>query len=49
MTEREKSLLRAVLRTLEGLTVTGTENMSKVLGCVNALEELIEGAEADGG
>ncbi len=41
MTERDRATLRAVVRTLDSLTVSGSGNMSKLLGCLGALEELL--------
>ncbi len=42
MTENERATVQAVIHTLDSLTVTGRENMSKLLGCIGALEELLE-------
>lgn len=48
MSENNTAALRAVIRTLDSLTVRGRDNMSKLLGCIGALEELLEkGAEAE--
>ena len=42
MTQNEKAVIQAVVRTLDSLTVTGRDNMSRLLGCIGALEELPE-------
>lgn len=42
MTDNEKATIQAVIRTLDSLTLTGRDNMSKVLGCMNALEDMLE-------
>lgn len=34
-------ILKAVVSTLECIEVHGSENMSKLLGCINALTEII--------
>lgn len=49
MTDKEKTTIQAVIHTLGSLTLTGRENMSKVLGCISALEELLETKEAEHG
>lgn len=42
MTDNEKTaLLEAVLKTLDSLTVTGLENMEKVLGCSEAIKDVV--------
>ena len=41
MKEKDKAMLQAVVRTLDSLTVSGSGNMSKLLGCLGALEELL--------
>lgn len=35
-------LLRMVVRTLNTIPVSGAENMSKLLGCINALESIMK-------
>lgn len=45
MTEKELAALRAVARTLDSLTVRGSDNMGKVLGCIGVLEELLAAAQ----
>ena len=49
MNDKEKTTVQAVIRTLDSLTVTGRDNMSKLLGCIGALEELLETEEAEHG
>ncbi len=48
MTERQASLLRAVVRTLDSLTATGAENMRKILGCSDAIETILREYERPG-
>lgn len=45
MTDNDKAVIAAVINTLDSLTVTGSDNMSKVLGCINALQKLLEGTQ----
>lgn len=55
MTELE--ILQSVIRTLDSLTVSGTENMKKLVGCIDALTQIVaieecrpeKGSEDDGG
>ena len=47
MTDKEKTTIQAVIRTLDSLTLTGRENMGKVLGCINALEDMLEVREKE--
>lgn len=46
-------ILRAVISTLEEIEVHGSENMSKLLGCINALNQIInqpkDGEEVNNG
>lgn len=46
-------IIKAVVATLEDVEVHGAENLSKLLGCINALTELInqqkEGEEVNNG
>ena len=39
MTELE--MLQHVIRTLDSLTVSGAENMKKLLGCMEALSQIV--------
>lgn len=48
MTERQRELIDRVIVTLDSLTITGAGNMGKVLGCINALNEVLE-VEDNGG
>lgn len=41
-------IIKAVILTLESVEVHGSENMSKLLGCINALNQIIEQSEKDG-
>lgn len=43
--------IRAVIRTLNTITVSGADNMNKILGCIQALQELLKvekGEKKDG-
>lgn len=48
-------IIKAVILTLESVEIHGSENMSKLLGCINALNQLInesenkDGEEVDNG
>ena len=46
-------ILKTISDTLESIEVHGSENMSKLLGCINALNQIInqpkEDGEANGG
>ena len=49
MKNDELQMLANVIHTLGTVTVSGKENMSKLLGCIEALEGLVrKGADADG-
>lgn len=37
-----KELLESILRTMEAVEVKGRGNLDKLLGCMNALEEVIK-------
>ena len=41
----DKTILQAIALTLEDVEVHGSENMSKLLGCIQALNELINQQE----
>lgn len=41
----ELSLLRQAVSTLNSVEVHGKDNMSKLLGCIYALEEIIQNSE----
>lgn len=41
-------IIKAIILTLESIEVHGSENMSKLLGCINALNQLINESEKDG-
>lgn len=45
MTDKEKSTIQAVIRTLDSIPVQGLESMNKLLGCAKALQALLSGAE----
>ena len=51
MDENDAKLLSAAVNTLERVSVSGSENMSRLLGCIEALRELIKNnrEEADNG
>ena len=38
-------IIKAVVLTLESVEVHGSENLSKLLGCINALNQFIEQSE----
>ena len=40
-------IIKAVVLTLEDIEVHGSENMSKLLGCINALNELINETQSE--
>lgn len=42
MPDKDIVLLEAVMQTLDSLTVSGRDNLVKVIGCMNALKEVIE-------
>lgn len=48
-------IIKAVILTLESVEIHGSENMSKLLGCINILNQLInesenkDGEEVDNG
>ena len=47
----DNSFIRMVISTLEEIEVKGSDNMSKLLGCINALTKMIqpkEDGEANG-
>ena len=39
-------ILQTIVLTLEDIEVKGSENMSKLLGCINALNRIIEEQES---
>lgn len=39
------TLLKSIVLTLEDIEIHGSENMSKLLGCINALNQIIEQSE----
>lgn len=41
-------VLEGVLRTLGTVAVAGKENMSKMLGCINALSSVVEAVKQTG-
>lgn len=41
-------IIKAVILTLESIEIHGSENMSKLLGCINALNQLISESEKGG-
>ena len=41
-------LLSSVVLTLESIEVHGSDNMSKLLGCINALNQIINQPKEDG-
>lgn len=47
-TQDNLGVLRAVVRTLDSITVSGRDNMSRLLGCITAMEEYIEKEENNG-
>lgn len=40
-----QQIMQSVVLTLEDIEVRGSENMSKLLGCINALNQIIEQSE----
>lgn len=42
----DKTILQAIALTLEDVEVHGSENMSKLLGCIQALNEFINQQES---
>lgn len=49
MTEEQKTTLNAVIRTLDTVTVSGAQNMDKMLGCMQVLKTMTEEpAQAEG-
>lgn len=38
-------LIKMVISTLDSIEVKGRDNLDKLLGCINALEEVVRGAE----
>lgn len=49
MTKEERTnIIRAIIRTLDSVTVTGSQNMGHILGCINALNEILEAEDKDG-
>jgi hypothetical protein len=40
--------INAVINTLEGVSVSGSDNWSKMLGCVQALRQVCEELKEDG-
>lgn len=51
MDGKDTKILSAAVNTLERVSVSGSENMSRLLGCMEALRELMknEREEADNG
>lgn len=44
----DKNILPAVIKTLETISVSGKDNLGKLLGCISALESLlVEPAEKE--
>lgn len=41
MTEKQKEILGAVIRTLDSIPVSGAQNLDKLLGCIRALLGLL--------
>ncbi|MBQ8797237.1 MAG: hypothetical protein IJZ56_03465 [Oscillospiraceae bacterium] len=39
-------LIKMVISTLNGVEVKGKDNLDKLLGCINALESMVQVAEA---
>lgn len=46
MIDEEKLLLKTIVLTLEDIEVHGSENMSKLLGCIQALNKFINQQES---
>ena len=47
-----KDIIQAVINTLESVEIHGSDNMSKLLGCINALTQIInqeDGEEVNNG
>jgi len=42
-------VLQAVLLTLEDIEVRGSENLSRLLGCINAIKEIINNPKGKDG
>ena len=42
-----QNIIPAVIKTLETISVSGKENMSKLLGCIQALESLLAEPEKE--
>lgn len=42
-------IIRAVIETLNAIEVKGSDNMSKLLGCINALTEIINQPQDEDG
>lgn len=46
-------LIRRVIATLDGVEVKGKDNLDRLLGCINALQSIVDSnvkeVEADGG
>ena len=49
MNESSKTMLRAVLSTLNQITVNGRNNIDMLLGCILTLEKVLESKEEDNG
>lgn len=45
----EFSILQSVVLTLEDIEVHGSENMSRLLGCINALKQIMIQSENEDG
>lgn len=49
----DKNIIKSIVTTLETVSVSGKDNLSKLLGCISALESLLrkqpEQEERDGG
>ena len=41
-------MIRMIISTLNEIEVKGADNMSKLLGCINALKQFIEQPKEDG-
>ena len=41
-------MIQMIISTLEGIEVKGSNNMSKLLGCINALKQFLKQPEEDG-
>ena len=42
MEKNDLNLLQAVIETLGDVTVKGYDNMTKIVGCINALQKIIQ-------